>query len=100
MAGKTGRGKTETNAVMPADDAALTDAELAEMIPATEFFPPASMARLEKARGRPKLARPKVLVSLRLDAAALDAWKASGRGWQSRIGALVAREAPKAKRRV
>jgi uncharacterized protein (DUF4415 family) len=41
----------------------------------------------------------KVQVSLRLDPAALDAWKASGPGWQARLGDVVAREAPKVKRR-
>lgn len=97
MAGKASRGKAETK-VMPEDDAPLTDAELAEMVPASEFFSADTMAQLEKARGRPKLARPKALVSLRLDADALDAWKASGPGWQSRIGKVLVREAPKAKR--
>ena len=37
-------------------------------------------------------------LTLRLDPAALKAWRASGKGWQTRIGDLVAREAPKAKR--
>lgn len=42
--------------------------------------------------------RPKAQLTLRLDPAALEAWRASGKGWQTRIGELVAREAPTTKR--
>jgi uncharacterized protein (DUF4415 family) len=36
-------------------------------------------------RGRPALERPKVSTTIRLDADVLAAFKANGRGWQSRI---------------
>lgn len=37
--------------------------------------------------GRPKSPNPKQQVTLRLDAAVLDAFRATGPGWQSRINA-------------
>lgn len=37
----------------------------------------------------------KVLLTLRLDPATLEAWKATGRGWQTKISDLLAREAPR-----
>lgn len=36
-------------------------------------------------RGRPRLAKPKKLVSLRLDHDLVEWFKASGEGWQTRI---------------
>jgi uncharacterized protein (DUF4415 family) len=40
-------------------------------------------------KGRPPLAMPKRLVSLRLDAAVVDGFRATGPGWQSRINAVL-----------
>ena len=40
-------------------------------------------------RGRPKSGNPKVLTTIRLDPDVLDAFKADGRGWQSRINAAL-----------
>jgi len=37
--------------------------------------------------GRPRLENPKQQVTLRLDAEVLEKFRASGRGWQSRINA-------------
>lgn len=77
------------------DDApALTDAELAEMRPAREVLPPEVYATLVARRpGRPK-ADPdtkKVPVTLRLDPDVLEAFKAQGPGWQTRINAVLRR---------
>lgn len=36
-------------------------------------------------RGRPKLDRPKVLLTVRYDADIIDAFKATGDGWQTRM---------------
>jgi uncharacterized protein (DUF4415 family) len=41
-------------------------------------------------KGRPPLAQPKQLVSLRLDATVVEGFRATGRGWQSRINAVLA----------
>jgi len=37
------------------------------------------------ARGRPRVANPKVLLSVRYDADIVDAFRASGDGWQTRM---------------
>lgn len=44
---------------------------------------------LRRGRGRPPLDLPKRLVSLRLDQDVIDAFRAGGRGWQSRINAAL-----------
>jgi len=49
------------------------------------------IAALKRARGRPKLEHPKQHVTLRLDAAVVDAFKAQGPGWQARINEVLAR---------
>jgi uncharacterized protein (DUF4415 family) len=46
-----------------------------------------------RVRGRPKGERRKKLVSLRLDADVIDAFKAEGPGWQTRINTVLARAA-------
>jgi len=40
---------------------------------------------LKQRRGRPKLARPKEQISIRLDRDVVAVFRASGRGWQARI---------------
>ena len=45
----------------------------------------------KRARGRPKLARPKAHITLRLDADVVAAFKAEGPGWQTRINDVLAR---------
>ncbi len=42
-------------------------------------------------RGRPKLETPKQPVSIRLDAEVVDYFRASGKGWQSRMNEVLAR---------
>jgi uncharacterized protein (DUF4415 family) len=48
-------------------------------------------------RGRPKLANPKRLLSLRVSPNVIDGWKASGSGWQTRMAKVLERSMPKAK---
>ena len=57
--------------------------------PDTNELTDAEMARLRPLRGRPALARPKAALTMRVDADVLDALKASGPGWQTRINALL-----------
>jgi uncharacterized protein (DUF4415 family) len=40
-------------------------------------------------KGRPPLAMPKQLISLRLDAAVIEGFRVTGPGWQSRINAVL-----------
>lgn len=39
--------------------------------------------------GRPKSANPKAVLNIRVDADVLARWKATGKGWQSRINDLL-----------
>jgi uncharacterized protein (DUF4415 family) len=82
-----GRGYTQEDwdAV---DSPELTDSELAEMRPAREVLPKEFFEAIDKAiaaRGRPAAENPKKQVTLRLDADLIARYKASGKGWQSRI---------------
>jgi len=68
----------------------LTDAELAEMRPAAEVLPAAFYAMVTKRpRGRPKSADTKIPVTLRLDREVLEAFRAKGPGWQTRMNATL-----------
>ena len=73
------------------DNPDLTDAELAALRPASEL-PPDIYAALPRNRGgRPRAASPKVQLTLRIDRRVLDAYKATGPGWQTRMHDVLAR---------
>jgi len=60
----------------------------AEVLP--ELFGAQSAAEmLQPKRGRPASANPKAHVNLRLDAEVVDAFRASGPGWQTRLNAAL-----------
>ena len=44
-----------------------------------------------KPMGRPRLQRPKVTLNMRVDAEVMDALRASGPGWQTRVNDLLRR---------
>ncbi len=44
---------------------------------------------IRRGRGRPRLVAPKRLVSLRLDQDVIDAFRAGGPGWQSRMNSAL-----------
>ncbi len=74
----------------------MTDEELASMRPAKEALPPKLYKALvkmqrerEKMRGRPPVEKPKKQVTLRLDDDVVEAFRASGKGWQGRINAAL-----------
>jgi len=79
----------------------LTDEWFARARPAREMLPmifgPEVAARMLKPRGRPPVANPKVSTTIRLDADVMSAFKAAGRGWQTRVNAVL-REAMEAGR--
>lgn len=56
----------------------------------------ATIAELRRKRGQrgPQQTPKKVATALRLDAEALARWRASGKGWQTRAAALLAKYAP------
>ncbi|MFK5598024.1 BrnA antitoxin family protein [Methylobacterium sp. HMF5984] len=73
------------------DNPDLTDVELAALRPAREL-PPDIYAALPRNRGgRPRAASPKVQLTLRIDRRVLDAYKATGPGWQTRMHDVLAR---------
>jgi uncharacterized protein (DUF4415 family)/uncharacterized DUF497 family protein len=62
-----------------------TDEELAQARPFAEAFPALAEAMRKSAGGRPRSEDPKVAISIRVDRDVVDAFKAGGAGWQSRM---------------
>ena len=79
--------KTGTLIPTPEEDAAINAGIAAD--PDTVELTDADMAQLRPLRGRPPLARPKAALTMRVDADVLDALKATGPGWQTRINELL-----------
>ncbi|OIQ85190.1 hypothetical protein GALL_329820 [mine drainage metagenome] len=73
----------------PAEDAAITAAAMADpdAMPFTDAEWEAAKPRLKI--GRPKLERPKVYTPIRFDADIVDAFKSTGKGWQTRMNAAL-----------
>ena len=68
------------------DNPEITKEEFKQMRPFAEVFPEL-MESTRRSRGRPAMEKPRKVVSLRLDQDVLDSYRASGKGWQSRINA-------------
>lgn len=62
--------------------------------PAREVVPKIVEAA-RRGRGRPPLEKPKVPLTLRLDPDAIEAFRKTGPGWQSRINATLVQAAKK-----
>jgi len=91
------------------DNPPLTDEQLAQFRPAREVLSPTVYAELtdkrippeirivsdaedaarKKRMGRPPLANPKEQINIRLSAHVLAAFRATGKGWQTRIDDLL-----------
>lgn len=67
------------------------DERQAAPAPAPAMARDGGSGKREKRRGRPKSLNPKKRVSIRLDAALVGRYKASGRGWQTRLNADLLR---------
>jgi len=71
----------------------LDDAWFARARPASEMLPkifgPTVAARMVKPRGRPPSTNPKRTTTIRLSPEVMDAFRATGRGWQTRIDAVL-----------
>ena len=82
------------NAGIAADpDARELDSEwFAQARPASEVHPSeiyAALLALKRPRGRPKADETKVFTAIRLDADLLEAFKSTGKGWQTRVNAAL-----------
>jgi uncharacterized protein (DUF4415 family) len=77
------------------DSPALSDAILAAMRPARETFPELAEASAKRKRGErgPQKKPRKVLISLRVDVGTVKAFKAGGRGYQTRMAAVLKKHA-------
>ena len=58
-----------------------------------------TMVPLRALRGRPKLANPKQLVSVRYSAEVLEYFKSTGEGWQSRMDGVLRKYVTRQSRR-
>lgn len=79
------------------DPPELTDEQLARLRPTREVLTPEQFAAVT-GRGRPRAEQPKVPVTIRLDADVVEAFKATGRGWQTRMNDTLRRSAARLKR--
>lgn len=62
----------------------LTADDMAQFKPASDVLPASLFSKLNRV-GRPTADNPKVLTSVRFDPDVLAAFKATGRGWQTRM---------------
>lgn len=81
--------RPKVDPVIDEDNPEWTAADFAKARPASELSADI-LAQFPKTKvGRPKAENPKVPVKLRLDGAVVDALRATGPGWQTRINDLL-----------
>ena len=78
----------------PHDSEPATAEEIARSERGADFFARRGLVP-PKPRGRPKAARTKVPISLRIDPDTLEKFKATGNGWQARMNEALDRAAEK-----
>ncbi|MBT1156204.1 BrnA antitoxin family protein [Aminobacter anthyllidis] len=95
MTGKTlqkkfepGHGYTKKDWDEVSDNPEWTAEELQSAKPFAEVFPELAES-IRRARGRPAVEAPKQVVSIRLDPDVIAKFKATGKGWQSRINDIL-----------
>ncbi len=74
------------------DSREWTDNDFAQARPASASFPPetyAALLEIRRPRGRPKAEQTKEFTAIRLDADLLAAFRATGKGWQTRVNAAL-----------
>ena len=81
-------------ALLDEENPEWTDEDFARARPATVALPELFGAEvaaemLQPKRGRPPAEHPKAHVNIRLDADVVAAFRASGRGWQTRLNAAL-----------
>jgi uncharacterized protein (DUF4415 family) len=86
---ESGHGYTEADWQEVGDSPLATPEDLAKARPFTEAFPELA-EKMRRVRG-PQKAPTKVSVTLRLDQDVVERFRASGKGWQSRINEILKR---------
>ena len=71
----------------PSEDAAITRAALTDpdALPLTNE----QLASMKPARGRPPVAHTRIMLSMRVDSDIMAYLRASGKGWQTKVHALL-----------
>lgn len=83
-----GRGYTKEDWDEVSDNPEWTEEDIGNAKPFKEVFPEL-YASIERARGRPPIDYPKQSLTLRLDQDVIAKFKATGKGWQSRINDVL-----------
>lgn len=81
---KEGRGYSKDDWDEVSDNPEWTEEDFKNARPFAEVFPELAES-IRRSRGRPLVEAPKRQISLRLDPDVIDAFKATGKGWQGRI---------------
>ncbi|WP_112944568.1 MULTISPECIES: BrnA antitoxin family protein [unclassified Rhizobium] len=81
---KEGRGYSKDDWDEVSDNPEWTEEDFKKARPFAEVFPEFAES-IRRSRGRPAVESPKRQISLRLDPDVIDAFKATGKGWQGRI---------------
>ena len=81
----TDEEEREINRQAREDGTLLTDEELAEFKPFEASDLPESFKKAVRRRGRPRKADPKVPVHIRFSSEVVAYFRATGRGWQTRM---------------
>ena len=84
------RGYTKADWDTVSDNPTITKADMAKGKSLKEALPELYES-IQRSRGRPPLEHPKQVVSIRLDPDVIDKFKATGKGWQSRINEVLKR---------
>jgi uncharacterized protein (DUF4415 family) len=72
-----------------AESPPLTKEQIAQAKPFAEVFPDLAETMRKNVGGRPPLEKPKQAISIRLDPDVVAKFKATGKGWQSRVNDVL-----------
>ncbi|QFY59176.1 BrnA antitoxin family protein [Rhizobium grahamii] len=89
---KEGRGYSKEDWDDVSDSPEWTEEDFKNARPFAEVFPELAES-IRRSRGRPAVEQPKRQISLRLDPDVIDAFKATGKGWQGRINEALRKAA-------